>query len=402
MPTSQELRSRIRGCVLGTVLGDAIGGPFEFGPLERVPAVTGGDWIDGLYPYPAGMGGPHGVWKPPADASSPDGTSAGGLPPAGTGTDDTRLNWLFLELACDLGRMPSARDVAERYLELYEHPERAFPGHAGRTRKQFEHWEPVCRGYLGQRSERFPDLPPDVLLARALGLNFPILSGLIAWTWAGLLYPGEPEAAYAAAFRSDFYDIGYAREAVALLAAAVSLAVEGKYRPISLYETLVAMDPLHLGSEWSAPYVIDHLPRFLPLLAQGRSDREIAHVLSVAFRRHHHFCAFRTFAVALLAVLAVGAHGRAPVQQDGLAPLRAPLRAITIAANHVGIDDEGQPTRYEDIDCYAALAGAIAGALWGEEAFPSGMLGQVIETNKLVYGIDLEATIDRFIEAFFE
>jgi ADP-ribosylglycohydrolase len=60
MALSRELRSKIRGCVLGTVLGDAIGGPFEFGPLERVPALTGGDWIDGLYPYPTEMGSPHG------------------------------------------------------------------------------------------------------------------------------------------------------------------------------------------------------------------------------------------------------------------------------------------------------------------------------------------------------
>ena len=172
MAISQESRSRIRGCVLGMVLGDAIGGPFEFGPLGRVPAITGGDWIDGLYPYPTGMGSPHGVWRPPGSNQTP----------AGTGTDDTRLNWLFLELACDLGRMPGARDVARRYLELYKAPEHAFPGHAEMTHLEFEHWEPVCRGYLGQSSKVFPDLPPDVLLARALGLNYPILSGLIAWT----------------------------------------------------------------------------------------------------------------------------------------------------------------------------------------------------------------------------
>jgi ADP-ribosylglycohydrolase len=399
--------------VLGTVLGDAIGGPFEFGPLERVPALTGGDWIDGLYPYPAEMGGPHGVWKPPSDAPSADSERA----PAGTGTDDTRLNWLFLELACDLGRMPGAREVAERYLELYEHPERAFPSHAKMTRLQFEHWEPVCRGYLGQRSTVFPDLPPDVLLARALGLNFPILSGLIAWTWAGLLYPGQPEAAYEAVFRADFYDIGYAREAVGLLAAAIGVGVVGEGVQISLYEALVEMDPLHLGSEWSAPYVAGHLPQYVSLVrppapscaptgapALERSDPEIAHTLSVAFRRYHPFGAFRTFAVALLSVLAVGTHGD-DVGAHGHtvgAHGRAPVRAILIAANHTGINDEGQPTRYEDIDCYAALAGALGGALWGAEAFPGEMLEQVVEANKQVYGIDLEATIERFIETFFE
>jgi ADP-ribosylglycohydrolase len=73
----------MRGCVLGAALGDAIGGPFEFGPLERVPEIVGDTWIDGLYPYP-GTTGPHGVWPVPADVDA--------APPAGTGTEDTRYD----------------------------------------------------------------------------------------------------------------------------------------------------------------------------------------------------------------------------------------------------------------------------------------------------------------------
>jgi hypothetical protein len=226
-----------------------------------------------------------------------------------------------------------------------------------------------------------------VLLARALGLNFPILSGLIALTWVGLLYPGQPEAAYETAFRTAFYDIGYARESVGLLAAAIGLAL-GHPDPLPgpmLYERLLDMDPLHLGSEWSAPYVIDHLPPFRQLVAPGLSAQEIAVELSIAFRGHHAFGAFRTLAVALLSVLAA--------EGD-------PVRAILIAANHVGIDDQGQPTRYEDIDCYAGLAGALAGALYGAQAFPSATLDQVQESNLVVYGVDLQAGIDRFVEVF--
>jgi hypothetical protein len=67
-----------------------------------------------------------------------------------------------------------------------------------------------------------------------------ILSGLIAWTWAWLLFSGRPEAAYEVAFRADFYDIGYAREAVALLAAVVSVGVVGNGLIESLYEVLIS------------------------------------------------------------------------------------------------------------------------------------------------------------------
>jgi hypothetical protein len=257
------------------------------------------------------------------------------------------------------------------------------------VRLEFEHWEPACRGFLGQRSALLPDLPPDVLSARALGLNFPILSGLIALTWVGLLYPGRPEDAYATAFRTAFYDIGYAREAVGLLAAAVSAGAGGLADGSAqmLYDLVAAIDPLHLGSEWSPPYVIEHLALCRGLGSAKDSDQAIARGLSRAFAHYHAFDAFRTLAVAMLAVLAA----------DG-----DPLRAILIAANHVGYDEQGRPTRYQDIDCYAALAGAIAGALYGADAFSDTLLRQVQDSNLEVYGIDLEVDIRRFFNAFFD
>jgi ADP-ribosylglycohydrolase len=370
------LESKIRGCVLGMALGDAIGGPFEFGPLARVPALTGGTWIDGLYPYKETTG-PHGVWPCPPPH--------GGLPPAGTGTDDVRLNWLLLDLATDLGRMPTPHDLAKRYVEIYEHPEPIFPGHVELARQQFAHFEGACRGYLGQTSEQFPDLTPELLLARSLGLNFPILSGLFSLTIAGVLYPGQPVEAYRAAFLLAFFDIGYAREATALLAASIGTALGEDIAPKALFDRIVTLDPLHLGGEFSEPYVKAHLPRLYPLIAEARSDQETARVLSLAFRRDHPFDPVRTLGTALLSVIAA----------DG-----DPLRAILIAVNHVGIDDAGQATRYEDIDCYGAIAGAIAGAISGAEAFPAEMLEQVVESNKAVYGIDLAASISRFCERF--
>ncbi len=79
-----------------------------------------------------------------------------------------------------------------------------------------------------------------------------------------------------------------------------------------------------------------------------------------------------------------------------------PLRAMLIAANHVSLDEDGNPVRYEDIDCYASIAGALTGALVGAEAFPADLVAQVVESNKQVYGIDLEDTISRFCEMFCE
>jgi len=87
--------------------------------------------------------------------------------------------------------------------------------------------------------------------------------------------------------------------------------------------------------------------------------------------------------------------------------------AVPIAVNHVGVpasagppaDAKGAegagPVRYEDIDCYGSIAGALAGAFAGVDAFPPDMLAQVVESNKRVHGIDLEAAIERFVQRFY-
>ena len=100
-------------------------------PLKRR---TGEPWLGRLHPF-VGKKGPHGIWADQA--------------PAGTGTDDVRYNYLFMELAVELGRMPVAREVARRLLDVYERPKDFFPGSAELAREQFELWEGVSRGWSG-------------------------------------------------------------------------------------------------------------------------------------------------------------------------------------------------------------------------------------------------------------
>jgi len=49
--------SRIRGCVLGAVLGDAMGAPFEFCSPEKLLSMTGNVWIDRLHVFERGHKG---------------------------------------------------------------------------------------------------------------------------------------------------------------------------------------------------------------------------------------------------------------------------------------------------------------------------------------------------------
>jgi len=83
--------------------------------------------------------------------------------------------------------------------------------------------------------------------------------------------------------------------------------------------------------------------------------------MSAAFCHYNTFDPFRTLAVAWLSVLA----------SDGV-----PMRAMLMAANHVSYDETGIPVRYEDFDCNVGIAGALSGAIYGEEALPTDLVVQ--------------------------
>lgn len=103
--------------MVGAAVGDAVGCPFEFQPQAAVRARFSPSadlpWIDELYAPQAIDIHPLGLWQ--LD------------PPCGVATDDTRMSWLLLELAAELGRAPHRRELAQRYLDVYEHPETFFP-----------------------------------------------------------------------------------------------------------------------------------------------------------------------------------------------------------------------------------------------------------------------------------
>lgn len=352
-----NIAERVRGALWAQALGDALGAPFEFGS-ERV------EWIDRLHPF-TGRVGPHGPWLSPA--------------PVGTGTDDVRYAWLFVALACRLKGMPTAAALAQHFIDLHDRPGDFFPGHPPLARAQFAMWEGVSRGYLGQSSPLYPGVSPGALATRSVGLNYPTIAGMLAMPFAGLLSIGQPERAYCAAYEAAFFDVGYAREATALLAAAQSLAVAG-VAPGALVERVLALDPLQLGGYFGPPFVVGHLPSLLER-AGGKRGAALAQFLSFELRHVGVFDPYRALAVAFCALLA---HADEP------------LCALQVAANQADLDAEGHWRRYADIDCYGSIAGSLVGAVCGAAALPADAVQQVIDANRRVYGIDIEESAARF------
>ncbi|HJN18527.1 MAG TPA: ADP-ribosylglycohydrolase family protein, partial [Armatimonadota bacterium] len=281
----------------------------------------------------------------------------------------------------ELGRLPSESDLAERFLQLIDHPESAFPLGPDFARSWLGLWEAPSRGVLGQASEHYPGVPPSVLRDRSLGLNFPTLIGLITLTTAGVLFPGDPEQAYRATYETNFLDIGYAKEAVSLLCAAIAAAITSD-SPAGAVREAIALDPYSLGGPFGGPLMREKLPGLIDRVPLGVPDEVLAEHLSRALDGMHPFDPYKTLAIAVAGVLA------RPTD---------PFRAILIAANHRAINADGSLGALLDIDCYGCVAGALAGAVAGDAAFPDRMLDQVVAANREVYGFDLEATVAKTI-----
>ena len=73
-----------------------------------------------------------------------------------------------------------------------------------------------------------------------------------------------------------------------------------------------------------------------------------------------------------------------------------PLGALQVAVNQADLDGAGGWRRYADVDCYASIAGGLLGAVYGTDPVPSESARQVIESNRIVYGFDLEESAARF------
>ena len=350
---------RVRGAVLMQAYGDALGAPFEFSS-ERV------DWIDRLHPY-VGDVGPHGLWSVP---SSP-----------GTGTDDVRYAWVFIELACQIQRAPTAREVAQRFVEIYKDSAAFFPHYPQLARDQFSMWEGVSCGPLGLESPNYVGIPPDVLATRSVGLNYPTIAGMLALPFMGLLYVGDPERAYRAAYEAAFFDMAYAREATALLAASQSLALAG-LGVREVIEHTLALDPLRLGGYFGRPFIVDNLPSLLQR-ARDKEGKDLAEFLSFELRHLSVFDPYRTLAIAFCAL---SAHADQP------------LRAMEVAVNQFESDGHGQWKRYADVDCYASITGGLVGALCGAGVLSDESIRQCVEGNERAYGFNLEDSAARFAD----
>jgi ADP-ribosylglycohydrolase len=372
---------RIAGMLLGSFIGDALGGPVEFQDRARVnalpdpPKVWRDDEIlDGtarkatarrlrlrpyspLRPEPE----PYGHWT--ANAAS------------GTVTDDSRHKLVLLDAlqkAQSNGSWPfDVRALAQAYLDWPSgETVQSRPGYARLCDDWLEQWLYATRWVVGQR-ETDKSLPPE-----RLWNGLPTCCGQMVLLPLAAVFAGRPVEAYRAAYHLAYFDNGWGRDLNAALVAALATALvtpvekgarAETWQPI--LATLRQADPYRYGK---VPWVQRSVDRWLDVAQRlvQESDRRPARLFAALEREFRHTIKWEAQVpfVVTFAILALADY-------DPLASLQ-----LSIEWGH-------------DTDSYAQLLGAFVGAVHGASLFDSRQREIVTQRLKLDYDADADAYV---------
>ncbi len=374
---------RIRGLLIGTLIGDALGGPFEFQPKETWSKLPQPPKIwqrnEGLdaramaelrqrvrlqsYQHLRPLPEPYAHW------------STNAVP--GTITDDSRHKLILLQAlrrTTEAGRWPlTGRDLAQAYCDWP--PEELTTRHPGYSQLNADWLAEIrlaARWILGERD------PARALPPERLWNSLPTCVGQMNLLPLAALFPEEPAEAYRAAWEVAWGDNGFGRDMNCALVAGLAAALaqpESKTAPLTGWLAIEAAlrqtDPLRFGK---VPWCQRQVDRFLDKAARLAREAE--------GRPAKLFAGFdREFA------------------ETGPWEAQVPFVVMFACARLCNGDPLGTlalTTEWgQDTDSYPQLAGAFIGALHGTDIFPPAAR-KAVESQLLV---DYCENLDEWIKS---
>ena len=375
---SQE--DRLRGALIGGLIGDALGGPIEFreSPAAETGLTAARSWGDGerltkgklqelaqsvpllgyadLRPDPAA----YGPWKRKA--------------PAGTLTDDSRHKIVLiraLAAAKELGREATAEDIAKQFLAFEPVNKDRDQELRDLNEEGFREYRYAAEWLLGVR---------DLSKARPLerlwaGVNN--CSGQMMFPPLAVQYAGEPEPAYRRTYELDFIDSPLARDIASALVAGLAAAlapdrsdnksdISSEERWQTLLEAMRSTDPYGYGE---VPFAGRQLDKWLSRAeefadkADGR-PKELYHLLETDGKPVYWWDAHFTLLVPL-----------SMLYLCDFEPL---------AAMHLTLDFG------HDTDSYAQVLGCMIGAVHGALVFPEKFITATESSLRTDFGENVE------------
>ncbi len=380
-PVDPARVQRLRGLLLGSFIGDALGGPIEFQPKEAVARLRNppkqwalGEKLDASARAAAAdrlrfQWRDYSALRPTPEPYAHWGFNA----PAGTITDDSRHKLVLLDALREAvaGDPVEVATLARAYLAWPSRPElRARPGWSRLQQDWLTEWWYASRWILGER-DLARARPPERMwngLATCCGqmTSLPL----------ACVYAGAPVQAYESAFTLGFFDNGWGRDLNAALVAglAVALVLPKDRDPMSAWTSVAAAmrttDPYGHGQ---IPWCQRSVDRWLGLAQRlvAEAAGEPARLFAGLDREFRDTVKWEA-QVPLTVVAACW-------ELAGGDPLAALV--LTLEWGH-------------DSDSYAQIAGALAGALHGPGIFPEAWQREVEERLLADYGVRLEVEVD--------
>lgn len=374
-----ELASdRVAAMLLGSLIGDALGGPVEFLPSEQVvngmPAFR--SWPDDrdILPLEIRQLGEsltmysYDPLRPETAAYGPWSERA----PAGTITDDSRHKIVLMRAIRDMltGNRPrlSTEDLARAYLDFTPHEKVAVKGNLARLLDEgFREYRMASRWLLGDRQ------PQRALPVERLWGGVSNCSGQMALLPLAAVFPGQPERAYRETFRIDFIDAPIARDIVSAINAGLSAVLGSDAAGKSdserwdlLIRTMRRTDPYRFAE---VPFAGRQLDRWLDLVdsivERSQGSPKVAYRLLETEGKPVYFWDAHFTLLVPLTLLKL-------CRYDPLAALQ-----MTLDFGH-------------DTDSYAQILGAMAGAVHGDRLWQPALSEPVRRRLHADYGESID------------
>lgn len=380
IPSGDILYDKILGSLVGSAIGDAMGAPTEM--WDRKQRQTSYGYIEAL--------------DPSFIDPSPEGLWGFNLPP-GTTTDDTRWKYLaghFVSGHISSFYLPQGPDpfVFSQYIvDSYRDQVTRLKETPGfdpeniednmRRLSWLQEWAQVAEPYSKKDLEGYTGA-----LHRFYGGEL-LCAGMLYAPALALPYPGDPEKAYAAAYRLGIFDQGYARDITGLTAALVAAAMSSGATTESIMEVFHTVDPNNYFRRRLFGRIA--FRTFQEAQRISQSARSVSQcerkelTIPVINQDTLRSCRMQQ-AFSLLDQR----------NQDTPAHAQEILLVSLTAMLYSDFDFQDSMefiTNYgRDNDTSGAVAGAILGAYHGFQKLPEASRNQVLETNRNHLGIDLE------------
>lgn len=369
-PASSQWQDRCHGMLIGSLIGDAMGGPVEFKSNDELRIVLP-DLRNCSAEAFHQIAGDHGKWngfqcfsyetlRPEIAPYGPWEMRAR----PGTVTDDSRHKMILMhclrEATQQTGRAVRVEDLCHAYVDYFQQ-ERWSPAYRKLAAESFREYQQAARWILDERDLTIA-LPPSRIWA---GISN--CSGQMALLPLAAIYSGQPDDAYRATYALGFMDTGQAKDINSAMVSALAAAIVANHADVadrwnSVRQAIRNTDPYRYAD---VPFAKRPATEWLDFALQAVADAEgspakLYEILEQQGRAKYFWDAHFTYATTW-----------AFLHFANYDPETAML--VSLAFGH-------------DTDSTAQLVGALCGAVHGTDIFPQQTIQQVDRQLKADYG----------------